>query len=179
LSAIPFSQSHPFLEGGWNMTASWDFRDNWAHHPIKSIKMEGNHPNEVTFVIIRNIKPGYEKDYDDWLRRYLEIERKAPGYLGTTIIPGGTNSAVRYIIVRYTDKTSMQEWLNSQQSRKLLEEVNNYSTPHYHSATGMETWFTLPDSKTVVAPPRWKWLSLYSLRRTPLARHQGLSLIPS
>jgi antibiotic biosynthesis monooxygenase (ABM) superfamily enzyme len=121
------------------------------------VKMEGNHPNEVTFVISRNIKPGYEKDYDDWLRRYLEIERKAPGYLGTTIIiPGGTNSAVRYIIVRYTDKTSMQEWLNSQQSLKLLEEVNNYSIPHYHSATGMETWFTLPDSKSVVAPPRWK-----------------------
>ncbi len=86
------------------------------------VKMEGNHPNEVTFVISRNIKPGYEKDYDDWLRRYLEIERKAPGYLGTTIIiPGGTNSAVRYIIVRYTDKTSMQEWLNSQQSLKLLD----------------------------------------------------------
>jgi hypothetical protein len=48
--------------------------------------MEGNQLNEVTFVISRNIKPGYEEDYDDWLRRYLEIERKAPGYLGTTII---------------------------------------------------------------------------------------------
>lgn len=48
--------------------------------------MEGNHPNEVTKVVSRKIKPGYEKEYDDWLRRYLAIERKASGYLGTTII---------------------------------------------------------------------------------------------
>jgi uncharacterized protein len=88
------------------------------------VKMEGNHPNEVTFVISRNIKPGYEKDYDDWLRRYLEIERKAPGYLGTTIIiPGGTNSAVRYIIHRYTDKASVREWEDSQQSLKLCGKI--------------------------------------------------------
>ena len=61
--------------------------------------MEGNHSNEVTIVVSRKIKPGYEKEYDDWLRRYLAVESKASGYLGTTIIvQGGTNSAVRYII---------------------------------------------------------------------------------
>ena len=35
----------------------------------------------VTSLISRSIKPGYEKDYDDWLRRFLEFERKALGYL--------------------------------------------------------------------------------------------------
>lgn len=39
----------------------------------------------VTSLISRSIKPGYEKDYDDWLRRFLEFERKALGYLGTTV----------------------------------------------------------------------------------------------
>lgn len=71
--------------------------------------MEGNHSNEVTIVVSRKIKPGYEKEYDDWLRRYLAVESKASGYLGTTIIvQGGTNSAVRYIIHRYTSTTSLQ-----------------------------------------------------------------------
>jgi antibiotic biosynthesis monooxygenase (ABM) superfamily enzyme len=37
---------------------------------------------------------GHEKDYNYWIRRYLELERKAPGYLGTTIIiAGGSKSA--------------------------------------------------------------------------------------
>jgi hypothetical protein len=45
----------------------------------------------VTSLISRSIKPGYEKDYDDWLRRFLEFERKALEYLGTTVVlPGGT-----------------------------------------------------------------------------------------
>ena len=107
--------------------------------------------NVVTFVISRNIKPGYEKEYDDWLRRYLAIETKAPGYLGTTIImSGGTKSAIRYIIQRYEDKASMTAWKDSQQSLNLIEEANNYSIPHYQPSTGMETWFTLPDLKTIV-----------------------------
>jgi antibiotic biosynthesis monooxygenase (ABM) superfamily enzyme len=124
------------------------------------MNVENNNNNTsktVTSVISRSIKPGYEKDYDDWVQRYLTLERKAPGYLGTTIIlPGGTSSNVRYIIRRFTDKASMEIWDNSQEAQKLLEEVNNYSTRHYETTTGLETWFAVPDLKTVVAPPRWK-----------------------
>ena len=47
----------------------------------------------ITSVISRNIKPGYEKEYDDWVQRYLTLERKAPGYLGTTIILLGGSSS--------------------------------------------------------------------------------------
>jgi uncharacterized protein len=116
-----------------------------------------NTSKTVTSVISRSIKSGYEKEYNDWVQRYLTLERKAAGYLGTTIIlPGGANSNVRYIIRRFTDEASMEVWDNSQESQKLLEEVNNYSTRHYETTTGLETWFAVPDLKTVVAPPRWK-----------------------
>lgn len=121
--------------------------------------MTSNSQNEFISVISRNIKPGHEKDYDDWLQRYLTLERKAHGYRGATIIiPGGPSSALRYIIIRLTDKPSMKAWEDSPESLKLLNEVNNYSTRHYDTATGLETWFTLPHLKNVVAqpPPRWK-----------------------
>jgi uncharacterized protein len=121
--------------------------------------MPSNDQNEVTSVICRNIKPGHEKDYDDWLRRYLAFERKAPGYLGTTIIlPGGRSSTLRYIIHRFTNRTSMVAWESSPESLTLLDEANNYSTRHYETSTGLETWFTLPDLKTLVGgtPPKWK-----------------------
>jgi len=113
---------------------------------------------EVTSVIIRNINSGHEKEYDDWLRRYLAFERNAPGYLGTTIImPGGTASTLRYIINRFKDKAHMVAWEDSQDAQNLLGEVNHYSTRHYEKATGLETWFALPDLKrTLLAPPRWK-----------------------
>ena len=119
---------------------------------------DGEHaPKEVTIVISRKIKPGCEKEYDDWLRRYLVLERKIPGYVGTTIITqGGTDSAVRHIIHRFTDKASLDAWENSEEAFKQVEEANNYSTRYYERATGLETWFNLPYLKAVVVPPQWK-----------------------
>jgi antibiotic biosynthesis monooxygenase (ABM) superfamily enzyme len=122
--------------------------------------MSNNHQNEVTSVICRNITAGKEKDYDDWLRLYLTYERKAPGYLGTTIIlPGGASSNLRYIIHRFTNRELMKAWENSVESQNLLEEANNYSTRHYETSTGLETWFALPNLKTLSQPPppsKWK-----------------------
>jgi uncharacterized protein len=112
---------------------------------------------EVTVVVSRKIRYGCEKDYDESLRRFLMIGRKIPGYVGTTtIMHGGTDSAVRHIIHRFSDKASLDAWENSEELRKLIEEVNNYSTPYLQKATGLETWFALPDLKAIVAPPKWK-----------------------
>ena len=118
-----------------------------------------DYQNEVTTVICRKITAGHEKDYNDWIQRYLTLERKAPGYLGTTIIiPGGSKSPLRYIIRRFADKAAMERWDNSEESLRLLKEANDYSTRHYDTSTGLETWFTLPDLKTLSQspPPRWK-----------------------
>ena len=84
---------------------------------------------EVTEVISRNIIPNHEKDYDDWLERFMRSERQFPGYLGTTIIaPEGnassSSSSMRYIINRFKDHASLNAWENSEEAIKLLE-VNN------------------------------------------------------
>jgi len=93
---------------------------------------------EVTEVISRNIIPNHEKDYDDWLERFMRSERQFPGYLGTTIIaPQGnsssSSSSVRYIINRFKDHASLDSWEDSEEAIKLLEEVNNYTTMYYES----------------------------------------------
>jgi antibiotic biosynthesis monooxygenase (ABM) superfamily enzyme len=112
---------------------------------------------EVTVIVNRKIKPGCEKDYDEWLRRFLILGRKIPGYLGTTtIMETGTDSTVWHIIHRFKGKTSLDAWENSEELRKLIAGVDNYSTPYLQKATGLETWFTLPDLKAIVAPPKWK-----------------------
>ncbi len=113
-------------------------------------------PKEITIVVSRRIKPGCEKDYDNWLRRYLKLEKEVPGYIGTTIIiQGGPDSAVRHIIHRFSDKASLDAWENSEGAIKQIEEANKYSVRYYERATGLETWFNLPNL-TVTAPPKWK-----------------------
>jgi antibiotic biosynthesis monooxygenase (ABM) superfamily enzyme len=56
--------------------------------------------NEVTIVISRKVKPGYENEYDEWLRRYLMLEKKVPGYVGATTI---THIYDTYMIKVVTD----------------------------------------------------------------------------
>ena len=82
---------------------------------------DGNHSSkEFTEVINRNIKVGHEKDYDEWLRRFMKLESEVPGYLGTTIIaPGGSSSSVRYVINRFADKSSLDSWESSEVAHKL------------------------------------------------------------
>jgi uncharacterized protein len=118
---------------------------------------DAKHSKEVVRVSGMKINPGQEKDYDDWLRHYMILERNAPGYIGTTIIcPGGTMSSLRYKVSRWADASSLDAWENSQQCLELIEEANKFSTRYHERATGLEAWFTLPDFKAVVAPPKWK-----------------------
>ena len=118
---------------------------------------DGEQASEHTVVVSIKIKPGFEKDYDEWLRRFLVSVRKVPGYLGTTtIMETGTDSSARHVIHRFRDKASLEAWENSEDLHKLAEEANKYSTPYPQKATGLETWFTLPDLKAIVPPPKWK-----------------------
>ena len=112
---------------------------------------------EFTVVVNLRIKPGCEKEYDEWLGRFLVLQRKVPGYLGTTtIMETGPDSSERHIIHRFRDKASLEAWESSEDLHKQTEEVNKYSTPYLQKATGLETWFTLPGLKAVVPPPKWK-----------------------
>ena len=112
---------------------------------------------EATVVVNLKIKPGCEKDYDQWLVRFLILQRKVPGYLGTTtIVETGPDSSERHIIHRFRDRASLEAWESSEDLRKQTEEVNKYSTPYLQKATGLETWFNLPGLKAIVPPPKWK-----------------------
>ena len=136
--------------------ATYMSNNNIANLACKMSELNGN---EVTSVICRNIKPGHEKDYDNWLKRYLALQRSAPGYHSVTIIiPGAGKSSYRYIIRKFDNKADMEKWDNSNESLKLIDEANQYSTRHYETSTGLETWFTLPGMKTLSQspPPRWK-----------------------
>ena len=119
---------------------------------------DGEQASEVTAVVNIKINPGCEKEYDEWLRGFLVLVKKVPGYLGTTtIMEPSKDSTVRHIIHRFRDKASLDAWENSQELHEQTKEVNKYSNPYLQKATGLETWFNIPDLKAnVTPPPKWK-----------------------
>jgi antibiotic biosynthesis monooxygenase (ABM) superfamily enzyme len=112
---------------------------------------------EVTSVVSRHIKPGRDKEYSDWFGRMLDTMKGFPGYRGVTVVvPGGTDPDARIVVYRFADNATMENWENSPERKKLLSEVENYSTQTYTKASGLETWFELPNTHSVVPPPKWK-----------------------
>jgi uncharacterized protein len=111
----------------------------------------------TTEVISHEIRPGHEKDFDDWLRRILALKVRSPGYLGTTVIsPSGAESSLRYVITRFRDKAALEAWRESPDRARFFEEVRAYTIPHLNQATGLETYFRPPGRTSFVPPPRWK-----------------------
>ena len=112
---------------------------------------------EAMIVVSRRMKPGREKEYSDWLHRVIESANKFSGYRGvTTLAPEGFDSDVRYVIWRFDSEQNLERWERSGERAAFLEEVKSYSEQFYEKASGMETWFKLPDMHRVVAPPKSK-----------------------
>jgi antibiotic biosynthesis monooxygenase (ABM) superfamily enzyme len=120
-----------------------------------NIDTEGSF-SEITDVVASEIKPAHERDFDSWLKRFLDHQKQASGYLGTTIlVPPGNNSNIRIVITRFKNRGSLDAWKKNEERLRMLEEVKGYGTPYYDHATGQETWFSVP-GMTISAPPRWK-----------------------
>lgn len=116
---------------------------------------------EITEVVHRHIKPGYESQYSDWFGRMVETIKRFPGYKGASvIIPDHTDLNERIVIYRFVNEESLNRWRDSPERKKLLWEVDKYATQTYERAKGMETWFQLQkmqsQAKPPAPPPKWK-----------------------
>ena len=113
--------------------------------------------DEATLVVSRRIRPGREKEYEDWLGRITSTAKDFPGFKGaTTLFPKEGDTGISYVIWRFENQETLENWKDSPQRLKLLGEVEDYASQHFAEATGMETWFALPGVGAIVAPPKWK-----------------------
>jgi antibiotic biosynthesis monooxygenase (ABM) superfamily enzyme len=112
----------------------------------------------VTVVVTREVLPGRERDYEEWTHRII-YDAVPFGSLGAAVItPEGRTSGRRITVHRFANEEALKAWEESEERKALLKEAEQFSVPHYQRATGLETWFALPDERAIVPPPRWKML---------------------
>ena len=135
---------------------------------------------EVTTVVQRRIKPGHDNDYDQWFDRLLKVLKTFPRFRGiTVVVPGGKEPGVRIVIYRFADRASMDKWESSPERKELFSEMEKYATQVFApQATGLETWFKLPDSSFVVPPPKWKMVAVTLLASSMIGFVSRLILTP-
>jgi antibiotic biosynthesis monooxygenase (ABM) superfamily enzyme len=112
---------------------------------------------EVTVVVSRRVFPGKEKEYDDWVRRLLEAASESPGSRGVTmLVPEPGKEGLHHVVMRFADEKSMHVWETSYARQKLSHEADEFSRRIRQEATGLETWFSLPECPELETPPHWK-----------------------
>jgi antibiotic biosynthesis monooxygenase (ABM) superfamily enzyme len=119
--------------------------------------------NSVTVVISRRLIPGHEKDYDEWVRRLVAAATEAPGNTGATLlIPEPGKPGLHHVVLRFKDPESVHRWEDSYIRQKLSHEADSFSVRSRQEATGLETWFSIPECPELTTP-RWKMFLVTSL----------------
>jgi uncharacterized protein len=122
----------------------------------------------VTLVVARDVLPGRERDYEEWEHRIIHAAVLF-GSLGAAVIaPEGATGARRIVVQRFPNEEAVKRWEESEERKALLREAGQFSVAHDQQATGLETWFALPDERSIVPPPRWKMLLASLLGAYPL-----------
>jgi antibiotic biosynthesis monooxygenase (ABM) superfamily enzyme len=111
----------------------------------------------VTVVVSRRVFPGKEKEYDEWVRRLVEAATESPGFSNVTmLVPEPGKSGLHHVVMRFADEKSMHIWETSYARQKLSHEADSFSRRIRQEATGLETWFAIPECPDLEAPPPWK-----------------------
>jgi antibiotic biosynthesis monooxygenase (ABM) superfamily enzyme len=111
----------------------------------------------VTVVVSRTVFPGHESDNDDWARRLVAAANETPGNMGVTmLLPEPGKSGLHHFVLHFADEKSMHIWETSYVRQKLSHEADAFSRSVRQEASGLETWFSIPECPELETPPRWK-----------------------
>jgi antibiotic biosynthesis monooxygenase (ABM) superfamily enzyme len=125
----------------------------------------------VTLVIKHRIRAGMEADYEAWLRRIVSIAGSYPGHLGVDVIRSKSGGLHLFTcVLRFHSTGDMQQWMDSQQRRELVEEATPMLADGDQTEVNPqnEFWFTPGSEASAAPPPRWKQACVTFLVICPL-----------
>jgi antibiotic biosynthesis monooxygenase (ABM) superfamily enzyme len=125
----------------------------------------------VTTTVTRQVKPGHEAAYEQFLDGIIAAASRFPGHLGAEVFRPQTAAAGEYrVVYRFDTAQHLHAWLGSAEHAAWLERAE----PHVigplrrQVLTGLEAWFTLPTQPGLPPPPRYKmalvtWMTIFPL----------------
>lgn len=134
----------------------------------------------ATAVYARRVKPGREAEYETLAHEMVEASKEFAGHLAATMLH--EDGACTYtLLYSFTNRPSLQAWLDSPERRRLLGQADRLSEEHARvpALTGLETWFTLPNRATIKPPPRWKMWLVSLIAIYPLVVAFQASIVPT
>jgi antibiotic biosynthesis monooxygenase (ABM) superfamily enzyme len=114
----------------------------------------------VSTQVIRVVKKGQEAAFEAALRDFFEKAKPIPGQLSVSVVRplAGATSQEWGILRTFESERHRDEFFSSQLFREFDAHVAQFTEGTYRiqQVSGLETWFTVPGSRSIVPPPRWK-----------------------
>ncbi|MER8007970.1 MULTISPECIES: antibiotic biosynthesis monooxygenase [unclassified Streptomyces] len=111
----------------------------------------------VTTVLTWQVRPGREREFEEWTRGITRCARRFPGNEGVSWLRPEDGHRF-HAVLRWSDPDRLTRWLRSAERAEWHRRIDGVATEvgsERQATSGMETWFSLPGT-TVRSPPRWK-----------------------
>ncbi len=101
----------------------------------------------VTISVARQVVPGRERDYEDWVKGITAEAVKYPGHMGINVIRPTPGCQEYITIFRYDNYEHSKAWEESDVRAEWLEKLDGIveGESEYRKGTGLEFWFSLPE----------------------------------
>jgi len=123
----------------------------------------------VTAVIMTEVTPGHEREFQQWHARVKARQSTYPGFLGCEVQPPTGMFQEEWVtLLRFDSKEHLDNWLESVERRQLLreaEEIIDRSTER-QVRTSFEGWFRFGADHR--PPPIWKQSAIVLLVLFPV-----------
>ena len=122
----------------------------------------------VTSVFTWDVKPGRERDFEEWAEGLHEVATRFPGHRGATWLRAEGSRHRYYTVVNFADQERLDRWLASDERADWIGRVRGIAEEHRQDTTGMETWFSLP-GESVPPPSKLKMIVVTFCAVYPIA----------
>lgn len=124
----------------------------------------------VTLVVRHQVRPDHVPHYEAWLRRIIDTASQCPGHLGVDVVRSRQTCVTQFTcVLRFARLEQLQNWLDSEQRRQLIIEVEPllHTGDHLEITHGKAFWF-MPEAAQE-PPPLWKQACVTFLVILPLS----------
>ena len=123
----------------------------------------------VTAIISHVVRSGRKQGYEEWIRGIGVAAKTFEGHQGVSIIRPRDRARPEYVVIlRFDCYDHLKQWLESETRREWIERLQPLieKPEDIQTLTGLETWFTLPESPLKTPPRRYKmalvtWLGVF------------------
>lgn len=126
----------------------------------------------VTVLISRQVKQGYEADFERLMGQIIEVAATFKGHLGAQLVrPGdeqGVNDSLYHIVLAFDSEAHLKDWQDSPARSLGLAAAAPFIEGQtlVRQVSGLAHWFQAPSGPKQLPPPKWKvavvtWLGIF------------------